>query len=265
MLLIRKISCAIVMIMILASDARSQTPCFMKSATPWADSLLGGLTLEQKIGQMFMVAAWSDPNHRDYNEKKIESLITDYNVGGLIFMQGSPGRQAILTNRFPRKSSVPLMRAMDAEWVIGMRLDATVVDEPLYAHYLSKTDSEAGHPGTDEVLATQENDGDRVVQDVILGAYTTPVVLFKQMTHHSTTSQYGTLSRGSSLINDAMRSRARTILAGIHNGEFAREWSDEQASGALRLQELRQRALNHPMSLAEDGVIAAVQAIAKGV
>lgn len=88
---------------------------------------------------------------------------------------------------------------------------------------------------------------------------------FKQMTHHSTTSQYGTLSRGSSLINDAMRSRARTILAGIHNGEFAREWSDEQASGALRLQELRQRALNHPMSLAEDGVIAAVQAIAKGV
>jgi ketol-acid reductoisomerase len=88
---------------------------------------------------------------------------------------------------------------------------------------------------------------------------------FKQMTHHSTTSQYGTLSRGPSLIDDAMRSRARAILAGIHNGDFAREWSDEQASGALRLHELRQRALNHPMSLAEDGVIAAVQAIAKGV
>lgn len=88
---------------------------------------------------------------------------------------------------------------------------------------------------------------------------------FKQMTHHSTTSQYGTLSRGPSLINDAMRSRARAILTGIHNGDFAREWSDEQASGALRLQELRQRALNHPMSLAEDGVIAAVQAIAQDV
>ncbi len=31
---------------------------------------------------------------------------------------------------------------------------------------------------------------------------------FKQMTHHSTTSQYGTLSRGPSLIDDAMRARA---------------------------------------------------------
>ncbi|MBK8566286.1 MAG: hypothetical protein IPN76_23845 [Saprospiraceae bacterium] len=78
----------------------------------------------------------------------------------------------------PRNISTAFM------YSFAQRLDATVVDEPLYAHYLSKTDSEAGHPGTDEVLATQENDGDRVVQDVILGAYTTPVVLFKQMTHH---------------------------------------------------------------------------------
>lgn len=88
---------------------------------------------------------------------------------------------------------------------------------------------------------------------------------FKQMTHHSTTSQYGTLSRGPSLINDAMRARAREILHGIHDGSFVAEWSSEQASGAARLQELRQAALSHPMSVAEDGVIAAVQAIAKSL
>ncbi len=66
----------------------------------------------------------------------------------------------------------------------AQRTDTTVVDEPLYAHYLSKTDSEAGHPGTQEVLFAQQNDGDAVVRDVIFGAYPTPVVLFKQMTHH---------------------------------------------------------------------------------
>lgn len=66
----------------------------------------------------------------------------------------------------------------------AQRTDTTVVDEPLYAHYLSKTDSEAGHPGTQEVLVAQQNDGDAVVRDVIFGAYQTPVVLFKQMTHH---------------------------------------------------------------------------------
>ena len=87
---------------------------------------------------------------------------------------------------------------------------------------------------------------------------------FKQMTHHSTTSQYGTLSRGPSLINDAMRARARAILRGdIKEGAFVREWSGEQASGGARLAALRERALGHPMSQAEDAVIAAVQAVAR--
>ena len=56
------------------------------------------------------------------------------------------------------------------------------------------------------------------------------------MTHHSTTSQYGTLSRGPSLITDAMRARAREILRDdIKGGAFVREWSREQATGGTRL------------------------------
>jgi ketol-acid reductoisomerase len=85
---------------------------------------------------------------------------------------------------------------------------------------------------------------------------------FKQMTHHSTTSQYGTLSRGPSLINDTMRARGREILRhDIKGGAFVQEWSSEQANGADRLAALRRRALEHPMSQAEDAVIAAVQSI----
>jgi len=85
---------------------------------------------------------------------------------------------------------------------------------------------------------------------------------FKQMTHHSTTSQYGTLSRGPSLINDAMRTRAREILRNdVRGGAFVAEWSDEQAGGANRLAVLKQQALEHPMSQAEDRVIEAMQAV----
>jgi ketol-acid reductoisomerase len=84
---------------------------------------------------------------------------------------------------------------------------------------------------------------------------------FRQMTYHSTTSQYGTLSRGPSLINDAMRARAREILRGIHDGSFVQEWRDEQAAGSARLAALRAQALAHPMSQAEGAVIAAVQAV----
>jgi ketol-acid reductoisomerase len=84
---------------------------------------------------------------------------------------------------------------------------------------------------------------------------------FKQMTHHSTTSQYGTLSRGPSLITEEMRRRAREIFQrDIRDGAFAREWSREQEEGGERLEALRTRALSHPMSKAEDRVIAMMHA-----
>ena len=83
---------------------------------------------------------------------------------------------------------------------------------------------------------------------------------FKQMTCHSTTSQYGTLSRGPKLITDAMRRRGREFLRkDIKGGAFAQEWSREQARGAARLDALRRKALAHPMSLAEDKVIRMIQ------
>lgn len=78
----------------------------------------------------------------------------------------------------PRNISTAIM------YSFAQRADTTVVDEPLYAHYLLKTNSTAAHPGTAEILTTQENDGNQVVKKVILGDYPTPIVLFKQMTHH---------------------------------------------------------------------------------
>lgn len=78
----------------------------------------------------------------------------------------------------PRNISTAFMYAF------AQRSDTRVVDEPLYAHYLSKTDTEAQHPGTAEVLASQDAEGERVIEKVIFGEYPTQVVLFKQMTHH---------------------------------------------------------------------------------
>lgn len=78
----------------------------------------------------------------------------------------------------PRNISTALM------YGFAQRKDMTVVDEPLYAHYLRRTDTEAEHPGTAEVLAAQENDGEQVVQQMLTHNYGTENVLFKQMTHH---------------------------------------------------------------------------------
>lgn len=64
----------------------------------------------------------------------------------------------------------------------AQRDDTIVIDEPLYAHYLKTTHSD--HPGKEEILQSQENDGEKVISKIILGDYDKPVVFFKQMTHH---------------------------------------------------------------------------------
>lgn len=64
----------------------------------------------------------------------------------------------------------------------AQRSDALVIDEPLYAHYL--VNSKADHPGKNDIIASQENDGEIVVRDIILKDYDKEVVFMKQMTHH---------------------------------------------------------------------------------
>lgn len=78
----------------------------------------------------------------------------------------------------PRNISTALM------YCFAQRQDTRVVDEPLYAHYLSRTPAREYHPGAEEVLRSQSQDGDIVVRDVILGPCDRPVLFLKQMTHH---------------------------------------------------------------------------------
>ena len=94
------------------------------SSKSWADSLYEKMTPAERLGQLFMVAAYSNRGQEHQNE--IENLVRQYGIGGLIFFQGGPGRQARLTNRYQSLSKIPLMIGMDAEWGLGMRLDSTL-------------------------------------------------------------------------------------------------------------------------------------------
>ena len=95
----------------------------INSQKKWVDSIYNKMTFEEKVGQLFMIAAYSNKNEKHYNE--IDQLVEKYNVGGLIFFQGGPVRQAKLTNRYQAKSKVPLFIGIDAEWGLSMRLDST--------------------------------------------------------------------------------------------------------------------------------------------
>lgn len=90
----------------------------------WVDSVYNKMSMDEKIGQLFMIAAYS--NKGPQHSQDILKLIKKYHIGGLIFFQGTPQEQAKLTNIYQNNAKVPLMIAMDAEWGLGMRLDSTI-------------------------------------------------------------------------------------------------------------------------------------------
>lgn len=89
----------------------------------WVDSIYSSMSLEEKVGQLFMVQVYSS-----WPEEKLQAmdeLIKEYHIGGIIFSKGGPVRQARLTNHYQEITEVPLLIAMDAEWGLAMRLDST--------------------------------------------------------------------------------------------------------------------------------------------
>ena len=89
----------------------------------WVDSLYSAMSLEEKVGQLFMVRAFS--NQTQAHENAIAKLINENHIGGLIFSTGGPVRQAKLNNLYQAISKTPLLIGMDAEWGLSMRLDST--------------------------------------------------------------------------------------------------------------------------------------------
>src|SRR5690625_4053540 len=89
----------------------------------WVDSLYQKMTLEEKVGQLFMVDLF--PEESQKNIDKVKNLIKNYHVGGVIFFKGTPYQQAKLTNEFQEISKTPLLMGQDAEWGLAMRLDST--------------------------------------------------------------------------------------------------------------------------------------------
>lgn len=89
----------------------------------WADSVLQTLSMEEKIGQLFMLATFSNQSEKDY--AYVERMVRNQHLGGLIFMQGTAQKQVELINRYQKVARLPMLIAQDAEWGLGMRLKKT--------------------------------------------------------------------------------------------------------------------------------------------
>ena len=99
-------------------------PSFLQEDSPWIDSTLNALSLEQKIAQLIMYPVYTEKGEQHIRE--IESLIKENEIGGVIFMQGSPTRQVNVYNRLQEASKIPLVTSIDGEWGVSMRLDSAI-------------------------------------------------------------------------------------------------------------------------------------------
>lgn len=100
--------------------AQRNTPSVEVLKARWVDSVYQALNDTERVGQLFMIAAYS--GGKDYNEDTVTKLVSRGQVGGLIFMQGTAEAQATQNNKYQGLAKVPLLIGMDAEWGLGMRL-----------------------------------------------------------------------------------------------------------------------------------------------
>lgn len=92
----------------------------------WADQTISSMSLDQKIGQLFVVAATSvfptPPSVYQTNQAYIEALITHYHIGGLLFLfEGNIEEQVRLYTYYNTLSNIPLWCLQDFEWGLNMR------------------------------------------------------------------------------------------------------------------------------------------------
>ena len=91
-----------------------------KKAVKYADSLYARLSMDERIGQLYIVALYTnkDQNHIS----GVRKLVEQERIGGIILMQDDAEQEIALVNEFQKKSRVPMLFGMDAEWGLYQRI-----------------------------------------------------------------------------------------------------------------------------------------------
>ena len=98
----------------------------------WAEKTLKKMSLEEKVGQMFMV--WARVTFTNFDSQQYKDLrdtMSKYHVGGFgvtvpvetgLLIRNEPYEAAMLLNQLQRDSDLPLLMAADFERGLSMRL-----------------------------------------------------------------------------------------------------------------------------------------------
>ncbi|OWK74740.1 glycoside hydrolase [Flavobacteriaceae bacterium JJC] len=92
----------------------------LKKANEWVDKTYNSLSQDEKLGQLFIIALYTNKGEDFINN--VRNTVVNEQIGGLILMQDDAAREINLVNEFQSKSKVPMMIGMDAEWGIFQRI-----------------------------------------------------------------------------------------------------------------------------------------------
>ncbi len=102
---------------------KNETSKQLQKAEKYADSLYAELSMEERIGQLYVVALYT--NKDETHVSQVRKWVEQEKVGGIILMQDNVVKTIQLVNEFQRKSRVPMLFGIDAEWGLYQRLKDT--------------------------------------------------------------------------------------------------------------------------------------------
>lgn len=103
--------------------SRPVEPTLSADARTWVEETLAGLTLRERVSQLVMVWMSGGYAPRDDEEfTRIESLVRDDAIGGIVISLGTPLGYAARLNRLQASADVPLLVGADFEAGAGFRV-----------------------------------------------------------------------------------------------------------------------------------------------
>lgn len=93
---------------------------YLRLQQRWIDSLASSMTLEEKIGQLFIYQPIGQ------TQERVEQIIREQFVGGILFSQNSPTQQILQTNSYQIASRIPLLIGINSEFGLASGLDSVL-------------------------------------------------------------------------------------------------------------------------------------------
>jgi len=106
------------------AQKNTRPPFYWYESDQWVDSVFNTLSIDEKIGQLIMVPAYSSKGNGQLLQ--LIRMVKENKIGGIITMQGGPMRHINMVNQLQKVSKTPLLVAIDAEYGLSMRLDSCI-------------------------------------------------------------------------------------------------------------------------------------------